>query len=178
MKIDSFRLFIIIIISLVILAFIIIGIVLLIKWYKRPGKKEENNIVESSNNEISPGSIVQTVQRANITNIQNTNIFNIHNHIPLKTRSSSEYLTKEKKIDAFCDVFLKPINYSLVKIFNESCPIDLVRFAPDDNISVTKCKHGFHFDCIKKYLLENENNKEIKCPICLNIILEIKTKLI
>ena len=175
MKIDTFRLFLIIIISLVILAFIIIGIVLVIKWYKRPGQNETNNRFESSNNDISPGS---TVQKTNIINIQNANIINIHNHLPLKPRSSHEYLSKEKKINAFCDVFLKPIKYSLVKIFNESCPIDLVRFAPDDNVSVTKCRHGFHFDCIKKYLLENEDNKEFKCPICLKVILEIKTKLI
>ena len=175
MQIDSFRLFLIIIISLVILAFIIIGIVLVIKWYKRPGQKEANNRVESSNNDISPGS---TYQRTNIASIQDGNIININNHIPIKAKSSSEYLSKEKKINAFCDVFLKPIKYSLVKIFNESCPIDLVPFTPDDNISVTKCKHGFHFDCIKKYLLENENNKEFKCPICLKVILEISTKLI
>ena len=175
MQIDSFRLFLIIIISLVILALIIIGIVFAIKWYKRPGQKETNNRVESSNNDISP---VSTHQRTNITSIQNGNIININNHIPIKTKSSSEYLSKEKKINAFCDVFLKPIKYSLVKIFNESCPIDLVPFTPDDNISVTKCKHGFHFDCIKKYLLENEDNKEFKCPICLKVILEISTKLI
>ena len=175
MQIDSFRLFLIIIISLVILAFIIIGIVFAIKWYKRPAQKETNNRVESSNNDISPAS---THQRTNITSIQNGNIININNHIPIKTKSSSEYLSKEKKINAFCDVFLKPIKYSLVKIFNESCPIDLVPFTPDDNISVTKCKHGFHFDCIKKYLLENEDNKEFKCPICLKVILEISTKLI
>ena len=33
---------------------------------------------------------------------------------------------------------------------------DLIKFDENNLISVTKCNHGFHYDCIKKYLFENE----------------------
>ena len=165
MNIDSFRLFLIILICLVILVLIIIGIVLLVKYYKR-SKKIDNIEEDNTSEENAPASSKQKAPIIPIIGNNNTN-----NHI-IKT-SVNEYLSKEKKINAFCNCFLKPIKYSLVKIYNESCPIDLIPFTPDDEISVTKCKHGFHFNCIKKYLLENEDNKELKCPLCLKGILEI-----
>ena len=170
MHIDSFRLFLIIIICLVILLLIIIGIVIIIKRFKRTKIK----IVNSRENTINGTNI-----RTSINSISpfpmglNTN--NNSNNIQKKT-NKKEYLSKETKINAFCDCFLKPVKYSLVKIYNESCPIDLIPFSPEDEVSVTKCYHGFHFNCIKKYLLENEENKEFKCPICLTTILEISVK--
>ena len=60
--------------------------------------------------------------------------------------------------------------YSLIKTYNDKCPIDLIKFDENNLISVTKCNHGFHYDCIKKYLLENEKNEEAKCPICLSVL--------
>ena len=171
MHIDSFRLFLIIIICLVILLLIIIGIVIIIKRFKRTKIK----IVNSRENTIN-GTNIRISTKNWISHLPtglNTN--NNSNNIQKKT-NKKEYLSKEMKINAFCDCFLKPVKYSLVKIYNESCPIDLIPFSPEDEVSVTKCYHGFHFNCIKKYLLENEENKEFKCPICLTTILEISVK--
>ena len=80
------------------------------------------------------------------------------------------------RINAYCDCFLKPVKYSLIKVYNESCPIDLIPFSPDDEVSVTKCLHSFHYNCIKKYLLENEDHNKLKCPICLTVLLELNSK--
>ena len=171
MHIDSFRLFLIIIICLVIFVLIIIGIVIIIKRFKRRKIKiiSRENIINGTTNVGT--SIEKTLSPFPLG--FNTN--NSSNNIQKKT-NKKEYLSKEMKINAFCDCFLKPIKYSLVKVYNESCPIDLVPFSPEDEVSVTKCYHGFHFNCIKKFLLENEENKEFKCPICSTIILEINLK--
>ena len=170
MHIDSFRLFLIIIICLVIFVLIIIGIVIIIKRFKRTKIK----IVNSRENTINGTNIRTSINSISPFSMGlNTN--NNSNNIQKKT-NKKEYLSKEMKINAFCDCFLKPIKYSLVKVYNESCPIDLVPFSPEDEVSVTKCYHGFHFNCIKKFLLENEENKEFKCPICSTIILEINLK--
>ena len=80
------------------------------------------------------------------------------------------------RINAYCDCFLKPVKYSLIKVYNESCPIDLIPFSPDDEVSVTKCLHSFHYNCIKKYLLENKDHNKLKCPICSTVLLELNSK--
>ena len=171
MYIDSFKLFLIIIICLVILVLIIIGIVIIIKRFKRTKIK----IVNSRENAIN-GTNIRTSAENSISHLpKGLNTNNNSNNIQKKT-NKKEYLSKEMKINAFCDCFLKPVKYSLVKIYNESCPIDLIPFSPEDEVSVTKCYHGFHFNCIKKYLLENEESKEFKCPICLTTILEFSLK--
>ena len=80
------------------------------------------------------------------------------------------------RIKAYLDCFLKPVKYNLINVYNDSCPIDLVKFQENNDISVTKCHHGFHYNCIKKYLYENENNKEIKCPVCLSPLFTLDDK--
>ena len=170
MHIDSFRLFLIIIICLVIFVLIIIGIVIIIKRFKRRKIK-----IIRRENTINGANVGTSIERTLSPFPLGFNTNNSSNNIQKKT-NKKEYLSKEMKINAFCDCFLKPIKYSLVKVYNESCPIDLVPFSPEDEVSVTKCYHGFHFNCIKKFLLENEENKEFKCPICSTIILEINLK--
>ncbi len=170
MHIDSFRLFLIIIICLVIFVLIIIGIVIIIKRFKRRKIK-----IISRENKINGTNVGTSIERTLSPFPFGFNTNNSSNNIQKKT-NKKEYLSKEMKINAFCDCFLKPIKYSLVKVYNESCPIDLVPFSPEDEVSVTKCYHGFHFNCIKKFLLENEENKEFKCPICSTTILEINLK--
>ena len=162
MKIDIFRIGLIVIIGCIILFLIILGIILLIKWYnKRKRRKYQLNIaINNSINRFNPSE--RSPDSAN-------------NNIIQKVKKR-DYLSKEKKINAYCECFLKPIKYSSIQVYNESCPIDLIPFSPDDEVSVTKCLHSFHYDCIKKYLLENEDHNQLKCPICLTVLLELKFK--
>ena len=167
MEINSFRLFLIIIICLVILVIIIIGIIYIVKWYRKMKKKDISRL-DSSVNSTGTSSVENPISRIVITHHDN------HNN---QKKNKKDFLSKEAKINAFCECFLKPVKYSLIKVFNESCPIDLIPFKENEEISVTKCLHAFHYNCIKKYLLENENNNEFKCPICLTVLLEMDSKL-
>ena len=171
MKIDSFRLFLIILLSLAALALIIIGIVLLIKYFK---KSKKVVIISNSNNDS-----INAVKNNGASVIEHISIntsvnnFNETTNIPKKVKKEKDFLSKEKKIKGYLDCFLKPVKFSLIKVYNESCPIDLIPFNEIDEVSVTKCLHAFHYDCIKKYLLENENHNEYKCPICLTPLFEV-----
>ena len=177
MVINIFRLFLIIIICLVCLVLIIIGIIYIVKCYKK-NKTKDILPLNSSINSIGPSSVEKQISIIRTThNNNNINNNNNNNNIIQKKIKKKDYLTKEMKINAFCDCFLKPVKFSLIKVFNESCPIDLVPFKENEEVSVTKCLHAFHYNCIKKYLLENENNNELKCPICLTVLLEMDTKL-
>ena len=156
MKLDSFRIFLIIIISVVVLAGIIIGIILLVKCLKKRKKKEE-----IKQQELSTSSTNETSQQQSGS---------------LKTSKNELNKLLALRIKAYLDCFLKPVKYNLIKVYNDSCPIDLVKFQENNDISVTKCNHGFHYNCIKKYLYENENNKEIKCPVCLSPLFTLDDK--
>ena len=154
MKLNSFRIILIVIILIVILTIVVIGIVCLIKYIKK--RKEKNN----NQNEISNNSMNTSTQPS--TNLSvSQNVINTPRII---------------KINAFCECFLKPLKYNKIKIYNDSCPIDLVKFKENSDISVTKCYHGFHYDCIKKYLFEKEKNDVIKCPICNSPLFSLEDK--
>ena len=157
MEINAFRLILIIVISAVGLTLIIIGIIYLIKYIKKrkEKKKEQTELSISSTNETTQPS---------------TNISISQNVFTAKMFSEKKFKSREVKINAFCECFLKPVKYDLINIYNDTCPIDLVKFKEDNYISVTKCHHGFHYNCIRKYLFEKEKNKEIKCPICLSVL--------
>ena len=181
MSIHSFRLFLIIIFSIVALALIIIGIIIFIKWRKKR-KKEDLTLSRNSINEINlktsrnePVSNRHIYNNNNNINNDGNNINNNinNNSISKKVKKEKDFLTKEMKINGYLDCFLKPVKYSLINVFNESCPIDLIPFNENEEVSVTKCLHAFHYNCIKKYLLENENHHEYKCPICLTVLFEV-----
>ena len=164
MKLTSFRLFLIIIIGVIILILIIIGIIYLIKYIKKKKEKEKQKLELSSSynstNETSEGN-----------NRRSTSI-----SISQSVKFKKEISPREIKINAYCDCFLKPVKFNLIKIYNDVCPIDLIKFDKNNEISVTKCNHGFHYNCIKKYLLENESNNELKCPICLSLLFNLDDK--
>ena len=166
MKIDTLRIGLIVIISCVLVFLIILGIILLIKWFKKR-KRMKFTLNTSINNSIRQSIPSDRPSMASPDSVNNNII---------QKEKKKEYLSKEMKIKAYCDCFLKPVKYSLIKAYNESCPIDLIPFSPVDEVSVTKCLHSFHYNCIKKYLLENEDHNELKCPICLTVLLELNSK--
>ena len=168
MKIDTFRIGLIVIICCVLIFLIILGIILLIKWYKKQKRRKYQLNNTSINNSIRPTG---PSERPTLVPPDSVN----NNIIPKKRKK--DYLSKEMKINAYCDCFLKPVKYSLIKVYNESCPIDLMPFSPDDEVSVTKCLHCFHNFCINKYLLEKIDHNELKCPICLTVLLELNSKI-
>ena len=165
MNIDTFRLSIIIILCIIIIVLIIIAIIIIIKRYKKQKKPKIIKKYNPYNSKIHNSTGIHSASIPISQTIENQKVIKI------------DFLSKKNKINAFCDCFLKPIKYSLVKIYNESCPIDLIPFNENDEISITKCFHGFHFNCIKKYLLENEKSNEFKCPICLNVLFETNIKI-
>ena len=166
MKIDTFRIGLIVIICCILLFLVILGIIMLIKWFKKR-KKRKYQLNISINNSIS-----QTTRSERPTLVSPDSL---NNNIVPKVKKK-DYLSKEMKINAYCDCFLKPVKYSSIQVYNESCPIDLIPFSPDDEVSVTKCLHSFHYNCIKKYLLENDDHNQLKCPICLTVLLELNSK--
>lgn len=48
------------------------------------------------------------------------------------------------------------------KIDEKKCTICMTKFADDDDISILKCNHIFHEDCIKEWLKEYN----YRCPVC------------
>ena len=169
MVITPFHIFLIIIFSLIVIFLIIVSIVCIIKKLNL----KKNNKNKHTIKELRPNSITSSIQSSQSGD---GTVFPFPNNQE-KEKYNKDYLTKEVKINAFCNCFLKPVKFSSIKVYNDSCPIDLTPFSENDDVSVTKCSHAFHFNCIKKYLLENESNNEFKCPICSTTLFEINIKI-
>jgi hypothetical protein len=43
----------------------------------------------------------------------------------------------------------------------ETCQICLIDYDEDDELKVLRCKHGFHPDCLDKWLV-----RKLSCPLC------------
>lgn len=58
---------------------------------------------------------------------------------------------------------LKTVKYSgIINCVITECPICFDKFEEDNKVVILQCKHYFHYNCIKKWLLEENNT----CPIC------------
>ena len=171
MVITSFHIFLIIIFSLIAIFLIVISIVCFIKKLNLKNNNKNKHTIK----DFRPNSISSTLQSSQST--EGTVIPFPTSLEKEKEKYNKDYLSREVKINAFCNCFLKPVKLSSIKVYNDSCPIDLTPFNENDVVSVTKCSHAFHFNCIKKYLLENESNNEFKCPICLTTLFEINIKI-
>ena len=158
---NNFAIIIIIIVAIILLILLVIGIILFIKKIKKRELKNNHQKKDIANNNSE-----FPFERKNTDNA-----FSEQNEI--NDERKKEYLIKENKVKTFCDIILKPVKYSKVNIYNKICTIDLIAFNQNDEISVTNCSHGFHFNCIRKYLLENVNKKKvICCPNCGHPILD------
>ena len=56
----------------------------------------------------------------------------------------------------------------LKKIINLNCTICNDNFDNKKKLSIIKCSHIFHKDCLDEYIKDNNNNNEVKlnCPKC------------
>ena len=96
----------------------------------------------------------------------------------------NERIEKEKKIENNKKILNKLLENELkAKIYTkdlaindcESCSICIENFeCGKSEISITPCKHIFHFSCIQKWILDNVLNP--KCPNCNFNLLESQTE--
>ncbi|CAH1757370.1 9751_t:CDS:2 [Entrophospora sp. SA101] len=75
--------------------------------------------------------------------------------------------TTQSEIEATFPIVLYDENISGVKDRvllgnSEKCQVCLCDYVTDEELRVLNCNHGFHKDCIDKWLTEGSN----KCPIC------------
>ena len=98
----------------------------------------------------------------------------------------NERIEKEKKIENNKKILEKLLENELkAKIYDknlvindcESCSICIENFeCGKSEISITPCKHIFHFNCIQKWILDNVLHP--KCPNCNFNLLESPTELL
>ena len=98
----------------------------------------------------------------------------------------NERIEKEKKkennkkiLDKLLENELKAKIYTKDLVLNdcESCSICIENFeSGKSEISITPCKHIFHFSCIQKWILDNVLNP--KCPNCNFNLLESQTEVL
>ena len=92
----------------------------------------------------------------NINDINNTERIDFMNY--LKQMKTKKY---------------KEIQNENIDIINNKCPIDIENFEPDDDVIINKCRHLFHYDCLKTFIEKNKTKKEFKCPLCNNPLFDI-----
>ena len=68
-------------------------------------------------------------------------------------------------INNYLDNELKGKKFSTIKDKKiTKCTICIEDFQDENIVSVTPCNHIFHFECIKKWMVNDINH--IKCPLC------------
>lgn len=150
-------LFSVIIFSAVI--FIIVAVVVLICTFHKLKKRKLN---QENNPEISNNQGNRRGDR-NLTNSNRGTDRSSNSSISRKERELKlleNFISKEIIPEKFSEVKLKN------KPFNNSCPIDLEDFIDESIVSMTKCSHLFHYNCITGYFRDNLSLPEYKCPIC------------
>ena len=106
---------------------------------------------------------------ANINNnlnglyFNNINNINYINGINNTERIDFLYYLKKIKLRKF-----KEVQNETRDLINTKCPIDIENFEPDDEVILNKCKHLFHYDCLKTFIEKNKTKKEFRCPLCNN----------
>ncbi|GMH89972.1 hypothetical protein TL16_g11627 [Triparma laevis f. inornata] len=55
---------------------------------------------------------------------------------------------------------------------NDSCPVCLEDYVPDESLKLLPCKHAFHEDCIKPWLTQQQGS----CPLCKEIVCKQRKK--
>ena len=76
-------------------------------------------------------------------------------------------IENRKKIEMLFNTKLYPLKFTkkMLEYKNTSCSICLENFIEEKSIiSLTPCEHIFHYQCLKKWA--EENNEQFKCPNC------------
>lgn len=90
---------------------------------------------------------------------RNNNASNVHG-IEANRRK-----TNRKILDKLFTTALVPVVYSeKTNVYKNDCTICLEDFNPNSKVVVLECKHIFHFECLKEWLIKNILHP--KCPNC------------
>ena len=132
---------------------IIIGIITFIIYYIiRYNNKKSRNQIRLLMFQRARENMIRIEQEIN-----NLNNFNENNE-------NIEEINKEKLNELFSK---KMAEHYYKKEYNEyggGCSICLENFKKKSKVSITPCKHVFHYKCIKDWLYKNAKNP--KCPNC------------
>ena len=80
--------------------------------------------------------------------------------------SSSDVSTPRKSLVTMEELNIKPIIMDKnIKLFNKKCPICINELEQETEITVTLCEHGFHYKCIKEWIMKNPKKNNF-CPLC------------
>jgi hypothetical protein len=70
----------------------------------------------------------------------------------------------ENNLEEPYDIIIDKLNYAEINKKNDykdECTICLEKFNNDSEVSILKCNHIFHYDCISKWGIKNNS-----CPCC------------
>jgi cbb3-type cytochrome oxidase subunit 3 len=134
----------------------------------QPPGTNNNNILNNNNNILNnDNNLNQNEEIQPSSNIILNNIINVLNHNELEHINENQAKIKMTKtlINNYLDNELKGKKFSSIndkKI--TKCTICIEDFQDENIVSVTPCNHIFHFECIKKWMINDINH--IKCPLC------------
>ena len=97
--------------------------------------------------------------RANMRIIEEEN-----NNMDIDNAENLEEINKEKLDQLFSTKMAEHLYKSEYNQYGGGCSICLENFKKKSKVSMTPCKHVFHFNCIKDWLYKNAKNP--KCPNC------------
>tara|TARA_E500000178_G_C17019787_1_gene754927 strand:+ start:760 stop:2361 length:1602 start_codon:yes stop_codon:yes gene_type:complete len=136
----------------------------------------QNNMHSRTRRRISTGQLPSSRRRRNtlgnnqiFSQLVNSAIFprqlqGMFNHLPMNTQAvhmdDVRVTLQDKDLESIKTIKFSEINDP--KIDEKKCSICMTKFADDDDISILKCNHIFHEDCIKEWL----KDYNYKCPVC------------
>ena len=97
--------------------------------------------------------------RANMRIIEEEN-----NNMDIDNAENLEEINKEKLDQLFSTKMAEHLYKSEYNQYGGGCSICLENLKKKSKVSMTPCKHVFHFNCIKDWLYKNAKNP--KCPNC------------
>ena len=98
-----------------------------------------------------------------IVNEENINVGNLDFDNELANHNNSNILNKLSKSKIKGIKYIEEINY-----FKDNCTICLENFDSQSMVIILYCKHIFHYECLKDFMIKNKNKQEAKCPNCKN----------
>jgi hypothetical protein len=106
----------------------------------------------------------RTLRNLQLQQLEVPNQINIVNNYFGRTQEEVLKINKEI-LDKMLITDLKPVKYSeKVNVFEINCTICIEDFNENSDVIVLECKHIFHFECLKDWLLRNLVLP--KCPNC------------
>ena len=145
----SVALTIIILSALVFIIYIIFNII---------KKKEKKRKIQLENSSQIPSNMAIIMRNSN------NNLF-IHNR---KENNNLGAINKQKLDELFNNKMNKHFYKEEYNQYGDVCTICLIKFDEKSEVSITPCKHVFHYKCIHNWLYKNIINPN--CPNCKNEI--------